>query len=56
MQLATFAVALLTGPVESAIREMSKWNREGVLVTGEGRFVIPDREKLKTAANVGDEG
>jgi CRP/FNR family transcriptional regulator, nitrogen oxide reductase regulator len=42
--------------VESAIRVMSKWNREGVLVTGVERFVIPDREKLKTAANVGDEG
>ncbi len=42
--------------VESAIRVMSRWNREGVLVAGDKRFVIPDREKLKTAASVGDEG
>ena len=42
--------------VESAIRVMSRWNREGVLVTGDERFVIPDGEKLKSAANVGDEG
>jgi len=41
--------------VESAIRVMSKWNREGLLVTGHDRFVIPDRERLKAEANVGDE-
>lgn len=42
--------------VESAIRVMSRWNREGVLVTGRERFVIPDREKLKREADVEDEG
>ena len=41
--------------VESAIRVMSKWNREGLLVTGRDRFVIPDRERLRAGANVGDE-
>ena len=41
--------------VESAIRVMSRWNREGVLVTGNDRFVIPDRDRLKAEANVGDE-
>ncbi len=41
--------------VESAIRVMSRWNREGLLLTGRERFVIPDRERLKAEANVGDE-
>ena len=50
-------IAELVGTtVESAIRVMSRWNREGVLVTGQQRFVIPDRERLKAAANVEDEG
>jgi CRP/FNR family transcriptional regulator len=41
-------VADLVGTtVESAIRVMSRWGREGVLITGEERFVIPSREKLK---------
>jgi CRP/FNR family transcriptional regulator len=41
--------------VETAIRVMSRWNREGVLVTGHERFVIPDRERLKREAQVGGE-
>jgi CRP-like cAMP-binding protein len=41
--------------VETAIRVMSRWNREGVLLTGRDRFVIPDREQLKTAAQVGED-
>jgi CRP-like cAMP-binding protein len=46
-------IAELVGTtVESAIRVMSRWNREGVLVTGRQRFVIPDRERLKAAARV----
>src|SRR5262245_18570456 len=49
-------IAELVGTtVESAIRVMSRWNREGLLVTGQGRFVIPDRERLKAAANVEDD-
>jgi len=41
--------------VETAIRVMSRWNREGVLLTGRERFVIPDREKLKREAQVGED-
>ena len=41
--------------IESAIRVMSKWNREGLLLTGRDRFVIPDRERLKAEANITDE-
>jgi len=41
--------------VETAIRVMSRWNREGVLLTGQDRFVIPDRERLKREAQVPDE-
>ncbi len=49
-------IAELVGTtVETAIRVMSRWNREGVLLTGHDRFVIPDREALKLAGNVGDE-
>jgi len=49
-------IAELVGTtVESAIRVMSRWNRERILLTGQGRFVIPDRERLKAAANVEDE-
>jgi hypothetical protein len=35
---------------------MSRWNREGVLLTGSERFLIPDRDALRAAANVEDEG
>jgi len=42
-------VADLVGTtVESAIRVLSRWGREGVLITGEGRFVIPSRDKLRS--------
>jgi hypothetical protein len=34
---------------------MSRWNRESVLLTGRERFVIPDREKLKSEAQVGED-
>jgi CRP-like cAMP-binding protein len=50
-------IAELVGTtVESAIRVMSRWNREGVLLTGSERFMIPDRDALRAAANVEDEG
>jgi CRP/FNR family transcriptional regulator len=50
-------IAELVGTtVESAIRVMSRWNRQGVLLTGSGRFLIPDRDTLRSAANVEDEG
>src|SRR5262245_49627751 len=41
-------VADLVGTtVESAIRVLSRWGREGVLITGEGRFLIPSKDKLR---------
>jgi CRP/FNR family transcriptional regulator len=50
-------VADLVGTtVETAIRVMSRWGREGVLVTGEKRFVIPSRERLQRVAEGIDEG
>ena len=41
--------------VETAIRVMSRWNREGILLTGREQFVIPDREQLKEAAQLADD-
>ena len=41
--------------VETAIRVMSRWNREGVLLTGRERFVLPDRARLRAEAQVGEE-
>ena len=42
--------------VESAIRVMSKWNQDGLLVTERGRFVIPSLEKLAGEAEASGEG
>jgi CRP/FNR family transcriptional regulator len=39
--------------VESAIRILSRWGRDKVLITGENRFVIPSRERL---VEVSEEG
>ena len=51
IQLTRQEVADLVGTtVESAIRVLSRWGREGVLVTGEKRFVIPSRERLREVA------
>lgn len=42
-------VADLVGTtVESAIRVLSRWGRERLVITGENRFVIPSRERLQT--------
>ena len=41
--------------VETAIRVMSRWNREGLLLTGRERFVIPDRDRLRAAAQLGED-
>lgn len=44
-------VAELVGTtVESAIRTLSRWNREGLLVTGERRFLVPSCERLRAVA------
>jgi CRP-like cAMP-binding protein len=49
-------VADLVGTtVESAIRVLSRWGREGVLLTGEKRFVIPSRDRLRAVAEGGEE-
>jgi CRP/FNR family transcriptional regulator len=51
IQLSRQEIADLVGTtMESAIRVMSRWGREGVLITGRGRFVIPSREKLSAIA------
>lgn len=48
-------VAELVGTtVESAIRVLSRWGREDILRTGDGRFVIPSRERLRGIAEGGD--
>jgi len=44
-------IADLTGTtVESAIRVLSRWGRQGLVITREGAFVIPSREKLAALA------
>lgn len=44
-------VAELVGTtVESAIRTLSRWNRERLLVTGERRFLVPSLERLQAVA------
>jgi len=56
LALSRLEIAEMVGTtVETAIRVMSRWNREGVLLTHEDRFVIPDRERLKRDAQVADE-
>jgi CRP/FNR family transcriptional regulator, nitrogen oxide reductase regulator len=48
IELSRQEIAELVGTtVESAIRVMSRWGRQGVLVTGDRRFVIPSRERLR---------
>ena len=55
IQLTRQEVADLVGTtVESAIRVLSRWGREGLLVTGEKRFVIPSRERLREITAGGD--
>lgn len=56
LQLSRQEVADLVGTtVETAIRVMSRWGREGVLVTGEKRFVIPSADRLRRIAEGSDE-
>ncbi|MEP7027572.1 MAG: Crp/Fnr family transcriptional regulator [Candidatus Eisenbacteria bacterium] len=48
LQLSRQEIADLVGTtMESAIRVMSRWGREGILVTREKSFIIPARERLK---------
>ena len=51
IQLSRQEVADLVGTtVESAIRVLSRWGQEKVLITGEGRFLLPSRERLSRIA------
>jgi CRP/FNR family transcriptional regulator len=51
IQLSRQEVADLVGTtVESAIRVLSRWGREKILVTGEKRFLIPSRDRLVEVA------
>ena len=36
--------------VESAIRVLSRWGRERIVISGENRFTIPSRERLREIA------
>jgi CRP-like cAMP-binding protein len=57
MALSRQEVAEMIGTtVESAIRVLSRWGREGVLVTGTGRFVVPSLDALKAIAEGRAEG
>ncbi|HET9952100.1 MAG TPA: Crp/Fnr family transcriptional regulator [Candidatus Eisenbacteria bacterium] len=50
-------VADLVGTtVETAIRVLSRWGREGVLVTGEKRFLLPSKERLLEIAEGRSDG
>jgi CRP/FNR family transcriptional regulator len=50
-------VAELVGTtVETAIRTLSRWSREGLLLTGEKRFLVPSLEKLRAVAEGRAEG
>lgn len=51
MHLTRQEVADLVGTtVESAIRVLSRWGREKIVISGENRFLIPSREKLREIA------
>jgi CRP/FNR family transcriptional regulator len=41
---------LVATTVESAIRVLSRWGREKILISGERRFLIPSRDKLRQIA------
>jgi len=57
LQLSRQEVADLVGTtVESTIRVLSRWGREGVLITGQARFVIPSRDRLRQVADEGGTG
>ena len=48
LALTRLEIAEMVGTtVESAIRVLSRWGREGVILTGDGRFVIPSRVRLE---------
>lgn len=55
--LSRLEVAELVGTtVETAIRTLSRWNREGLLVTGDRRFLVPSCDRLRAVAEGRAEG
>ena len=55
IQLSRQEVADLVGTtVETAIRTLSRWGREKILISGRGRFVIPSIEALRACGPPGD--
>lgn len=51
IQLTRQEVADLVGTtVESSIRVLSRWGRERIVISGENRFLIPSRDKLREIA------
>jgi CRP/FNR family transcriptional regulator len=42
---------LVGSTTETAIRTLSRWGREGILVSGEKRFVLPSRDRLQAIAD-----
>ena len=56
IQLSRQEIADLVGTtVESAIRVMSRWGREGLVVTREKSFLVPSRERLAAVVESRDE-
>ncbi len=43
---------LVATTVESAIRVLSRWGREKIVISGERKFLIPSRERLRQVAEV----
>lgn len=57
IQLSRQEIADLIGTtVESAIRVMSRWAREKLVITGQGRFLVPSLDRLRAVAEGGSEG
>jgi CRP/FNR family transcriptional regulator len=57
MMLSRQEVAEMVGTtVESSIRVLSRWGRDGILVTGRGRFVVPSCDVLRAIAEGKAEG
>jgi len=56
LQLSRQEIADLVGTtVESAIRVMSRWGREGIVVTKEKSFFVPSRYRLAAVAEASEE-
>ena len=56
LQLSRQEIADLVGTtVESSIRVMSRWGRDGVIVTREKSFLVPSRERLAAVVEGSDE-